>query len=127
MDRYTQRQKQSKLILIYYVVALLIDSNTSQAVFRSRSESLRSGKCSVLSDYDLITTGPFFVAHGSQALVAKLEDRFCQAWDPYRTEWLVLIPSKHDATAYERIGLLVYNGSLDAAYDNSPEMDIKII
>jgi hypothetical protein len=59
--------------------------------------------------------------------VVKLEDYVSEYSQGYRTLWLVLIPSKHDASAYERIGLIVDDGTLDAAYNDSPEMNFRII
>jgi hypothetical protein len=123
----TQQPTRLQGLHIHYGASLSINSNTSPAIFESRNGAYDCGQCGVFWDSNLTIPGPFFVADGSQALVVKLEDWFCQAWEPYRTSWLVLIPSKHDATAYERIGLLVDNGSLNGAYENSAKMNIKII
>lgn len=119
----SQQQQQSDSPEIYDIY-LCIDYNNRQAIFQS-TELI--DHCCAYWDYNPTIAGSFFVASGSPALVVKLEDYVSHYSHLYRTLWLVLIPSKHDASAYERIGLIVDDGTLDAAYNNSPEMDIKII
>ncbi|KAH7077646.1 heterokaryon incompatibility protein-domain-containing protein [Paraphoma chrysanthemicola] len=97
----------------------------------------------VFWDYNFEEAGPAFRESGSVAIALKLDEFIVEAAIDHTHEdtqyytdegveyckanWLILVQSTADQTAYERIGLLRTGGELDSMYEKSPEMDFKII